>query len=73
MSEQSFHAAVALSEGVKQQELHNAIGTGAAYTSLVRKAEQDHWRRVVEAGRVHGVRSLNAEYALSQSLAGKTP
>lgn len=70
--ERAFADAVAASEGQKQADIAAASSAGN-YNAAIKAAERAHWTRVVDAARANGMTAPAAQFALSQSLAGKTP
>lgn len=62
---QAFQDAVTASEGIKQAAIAAASHSGDQYLGLIRKAEADHWQRIIDAGDLHGISTPNARDALA--------
>lgn len=64
--ESAFADAVTASESQKQADIAAASSAGN-YNAAIKAAERAHWTRVVDAGRVHNIRTETAQFALVQS------
>ena len=72
VQERCFADAKTNSEMLLQNDLSNA-SSAENYDMAVKRAREANWSRIIAAATANNMRSTPAEFALSQSRAGKTP